>query len=125
MPALQTTLSKLNALSLPDRINDAESELFSPGRSLSDAVRALDMEVDELAPYLDLLPVGLQEALRALIFSALTREGGRQPITFAWVPSYDYELKLWDVSETPATPGGITAILGSRYPTDAHPLAAS
>jgi hypothetical protein len=122
MPALQTMLSELNKLSLPDQ-DQIDSGLFQPGKTLSDAVRALHLDSEDLAGYLDHLPIGLQEALRALILSALTRETGQQPITFAWVPSYDYNLQLWDVSNTDQTPGGITVVLGSRYPGDPHPLA--
>jgi len=124
MPALQTMLGRLNSLSLPDQIDDIPADLFSPGQELSDAVRALDPDLDDLAPYLDLLPIGIKEALRALIYSALVRET-RQPMTFAWAPSYDYEMKLWDVSNTEQTAGGITVLLGSRYPSDRHPLAPS
>ena len=38
---------------------------------------------------------------------------------------YDYGLRLWDVSNTAKTAGGITVLLGSRYPDDTHPLAQS
>jgi hypothetical protein len=125
MPALQTMLSELNKLSIqdPDSPNNVNSALFEPGQTLSHAVQELNLDSKGLAGYLDKLPEGLQEALRALILSALTRESGLQPITFAWVPSYDYSLQLWDVSNTEKTAGGITVLLSSRYPDDEHPLA--
>lgn len=122
MPALQTLLTRLNRFGDAEVLSELDPALFEPGKRLSDAARELGYEDEGLLRYLDQLPVGVHEALRALIQSALTRPA-RQPITFAWAPGYDYELTIWDVSATPETPGGITVLLRSRYPADTHPLA--
>ena len=122
MPFLQTVLTKLNALSAPDLINEIDPELFAPGTRLHEAVDVLGDVPRGYAEYLQTLPPAISEACRAVIFSALTREP-RQPITFAWAPGYDFELQLWDVSDTDQSPGGITLLLKSRYPSDPHPLA--
>jgi len=128
VPALQTALTHMNAMSHPGRIETIDPELFAPGTNLADAVGLLSQDevpeqlVGVFAEYIQTLPPAISEACRAVIFSALNRSP-RQPITFAWAPGYDYELQLWDVSDTDATPGGITLLLRSRYPNDAHPLA--
>jgi hypothetical protein len=126
MPAFQSALTAMNALSHPDIIDSINPELFGPGMVLSESVVAVglqhpQLDVDRFAAYLDLLPQGIAEACRAVIQSALVREP-RQPITFAWAPGYDWELQLWDVSDTATSRGGITLLLRSRYPSDAHPL---
>ena len=68
-------------------------------------------------------PGGISEALRATIHYAL---GTTPPtlITFAWAPSYDYEIDIWQAPDTETTKGGITVLFKSRYPDDVHPIAA-
>jgi hypothetical protein len=124
MPAMQTMLTKLNQLSSDEQLRELDPRLFAPEARLSDAVRELGIDDGGLARYLDELPIGIHEAIRAVVHSALLRES-RQPMTFAWAPGYDYELSVWDVSATKETAGGITVLLRSRYPADTHPLSAS
>ena len=124
MPAMQTMVTRLNQLSQREQLQALEPRLFEPGTRLSDAVRELGLDDLDLASYLDELPIGIHEAIRAVIHSALTRKE-RQPMTFAWAPGYDYELSVWDVSATRETRGGITVLLRSRYPGDPHPLSSS
>ncbi len=44
------------------------------------------------------------------------------PVTIAWAPGYDYKLNVWDVSSTDDTLGGLTLLVETRYPDDAHPI---
>ena len=59
---------------------------------------------------------------RAVVSSTLQRNP-RLPMTFTWMPGYDYELTISEVAGTPESPGGITVLLRTRYPADEHPLA--
>ena len=124
MPAMQTMVTRLNQLSTPEVLSTLSPSLFEEGTRLSEAAQELGLDDLGLAGYLDDLPIGIHEGIRAVIHSALTRDE-RQPMTFAWAPGYDYELSVWDISATPETPGGITVLLRSRYPGDTHPLSRS
>jgi hypothetical protein len=73
------------------------------------------------ADFLDTIPKSLQEAVRSVIHHALSQNPPVH-ITFAWAPSYDFEVSIWDSPDTRATRGGITVLIKSRYPHDAHPL---
>ena len=67
------------------------------------------------------MPASFQETLRSIIYHALSTRPATQ-ITFAWAPGYDYELTMWHAPDTKQTKGGITVLVKSRYPSDAHPL---
>jgi hypothetical protein len=43
-------------------------------------------------------------------------------ITWLWKPSYDYELTVWEAEDTAMSEGGISVLLGSRYPLEIHPV---
>jgi len=130
MPSLQSVVSRLNtAFGEPnlDKIRH-RADLFLPGKRLSGAVRTLKLVLAE-APaqrawlrYLDRLPRGIHEALRSVIYSALTTRPRPVSITFAWAPAYDFELTIWQAPDTRISRGGITVLLRSRYPDDKHPV---
>ncbi len=109
-----------------DEIDGDTAALYQPGNgvSLSEALgRTPSTNLSSaVLQYIDAWPSALQAAVQATIHDNLTR-GGRVPITFAWKPAYDYSLEIHDVLDTDKTRGGITVIVGSRYPADAHPLA--
>jgi hypothetical protein len=127
MAAFQTVTSYLNAAFSRDNIGQIASkrELFAPGRSLAQGVvvkegtrlHALWVE------YLGKLPGSFQEVMRSTIYYSLSTEPPT-PIVFAWAPGYDYELTIWHSPDTPPTKGGITILMKSRYPSDAHPAEA-
>jgi hypothetical protein len=127
MAAFQTVTSYLNAAFSRDNIGQIvpKRELFAPGRSLVQGVvikegtrlHALWVE------YLGKLPGSFQEVLRSTIYYSLSTEPPT-PIVFAWAPGYDYELTIWHSPDTPPTKGGITILMKSRYPSDAHPAEA-
>jgi hypothetical protein len=126
MSGLQTVLANLNIAFSRENIAQIASkrEAFAPGKPLAAGVviregtrlHALWVE------YLSKIPASFQEAFRAVVYHALSTEPPT-PIVFAWAPGYDYEFTMWFAPDTPPTQGGITILLKSRYPTDAHPAA--
>ncbi|SRR5260370_27620163 len=126
MPALQMMLNRLNKLFSDPGPLSARKELWAPGRRLSDVARDLRTAPPEIlsswAQFLDTIPPSLQEALRAVIYSALSSQPPVE-ITFAWMPGYDFELTLSHAPDSKTSKGGITVIVRSRYPNDRHPLA--
>ncbi len=125
MPGLQTVLGDLNYAFGKEGIKKlvAEREAFAPGRSLHvGVVVKAGMKIhDAWADYLNDIPKSIQEALRSVMYYALSTTPPTQ-ITFAWAPGYDYELTIWHAPDAPATKGGITVLIKSRYPDDKHPL---
>lgn len=122
MPMMQVALGALNerfAMRGIERMQSAEVDLTAPFQELT-----RELLGDELPPGFDefagSMPVGMQAAISAAVRSAVDRG---LPVTFAWAPGYDWELALWDVADTEQTHGGMTVLIRSRYPDDAHPLA--
>lgn len=79
---------------------------------------------DKLQAYLDALPLGIQEGIRAALFHALSSDPPR-PLTFTWAGAYDFKLEhieTFDTYNSPRTAGIIGLTLYGRYPDDAHPL---
>ena len=127
MPEYQTLLGKLNRLfSRPDVIETRERrELFAPGKRLRDAAQGLGVmpsgaSANWLA-FLDLIPESLHEAIRAIVYSALSAKDPVE-VTLSWAPGYDYELTVWQAPDTASTRGGITLLIRTRYPGDPHPI---
>ncbi|MEY2567159.1 MAG: hypothetical protein QOE35_1688 [Actinomycetota bacterium] len=114
MPMMQTQVNALNAGFHIEGLREIDPGLFDPDVSLAEAARRLDLDERGLAEWLDKLPQGIHDAVRATVRSALTRDEP-QPITFAWAPAFDYEMTVWDVSAGPKTPGGITILIKSPY----------
>jgi hypothetical protein len=78
-----------------------------------------------LQNYLNGLPIGMQETIRAAIFHSLTSVPPR-PMQFSWSGAYDYKLEInetYDTYYSPRTPGVMGIILNGRYLDDPHPLA--
>lgn len=129
MPRMQTTLIELNAAFRETNVDSlvAKGPVFAPGQSLADALAGLaaasgTVEHRAFRNYLAQLPGSISEAMRATIHHALSTAPPTL-ITFAWAPSYDYELTTWQAPDTAETKGGITILIKSRYPSDKHPLA--
>ena len=125
MPAFQTLLAEINDCFGKNQIASliARREAFAPGCALdvkhffeeqSKVVKALDKYVKQM-------PASFREMLRAIIYHALSSKPATR-VTFAWAPGYDYEVTMWDAPDTRTTKGGITVLIKSRYPGDAHPL---
>ena len=127
MPHLQTILSHLNTAFSRDNIHNvvAKRHAFEHGKKLGSGGVVVNDKMalrGDWVKYLQQIPEGLQEAVRAIIHHAL---GTTPPthITFAWAPGYDYELSVWQAPDTRTSRGGITILIKSRYPDDEHPLA--
>jgi len=128
MPRFQTLVGHLNdAFSAGKIANLANSKArFAPGQPLAEALAGL--AADPTTPlyrafrdYLLRMPGVHSETLRSAISYALNTEPPTI-ITFAWAPSYDWEVTYWEAPNTEETLGGITVLFKSRYPDDKHPL---
>jgi hypothetical protein len=128
MPAMQMMVGRLNKLfSEPEIRNLAQRrDVFAAGGRLSDVARTLRTAPEEIREqwihFLDSMPRGIEEALRSVMFYALSTSPPTE-ITFAWAPAYDFELGIWHAPDTAKTKGGITILIRTRYPDDRHPLA--
>ena len=124
MPVMQTVLNELNAKFGKDNIGAlaANRAMYAPGQTLTGALVAGGTPLQPaFKAYLAQLPGAIHETLRSVIHHALSTTPPTQ-ITFAWAPSYDYEITVWQAPDTAQTKGGITLLLKSRYPDDKHPL---
>ena len=97
-----------------------QAPLFAPGRplgpALSEALGQKEAQLSSLlATFVSAMPGALQESLRATLHYALTSVP-RSRINFAWTPSYDFELNIWESVEPAPHPSGITILVKSRYP---------
>jgi hypothetical protein len=121
---MQVALSQMNAAFGPDSVDAHDPALFAlvSGESLADVLGRANIGLDDATlDYISKWPSVLQASLHAAISANLAREG-TVPITFAWMPGYDYEMTIVDIRDTSETHGGITVLLKSRYPDDTHPL---
>ncbi|HEU5083060.1 MAG TPA: hypothetical protein VFU14_06955 [Acidimicrobiales bacterium] len=121
MPMMQVALTGLNERFGKARLHElagGDLDLSAPFGELTRTLLGdeLPRGFDE---FVDTMPAGLQHGLVGALRSALERG---LPVTFAWAPGYDWELTLWDVADTADTHGGLTVLIRSRYPGDAHPL---
>jgi hypothetical protein len=125
VPHLQTILGHLNHSFSRDNISKVaeKREAFEHGQPFaSGLVVGPEMALHpHWQTYLNLVPKSLQGAIFGVIRHALATTPPT-PITFAWAPGYDYELTIWHAPDTRTSRGGITLLLKSRYPDDAHPL---
>jgi len=76
----------------------------------------------KLQAYLDGLPLGIQESIRATIYFAL-KSNPPKPVAFMWRGGYDYRLEIDETFDAGPTVGTIGITLVGRYPDDPHPLA--
>jgi hypothetical protein len=125
MPHLQTALGHVNTAfsreNLPKLVEHRDR--FCDGKPLA-AGWVIDEKMalhKDWMKYLNDIPGGMQEAIRATIYYALSTKPATQ-ITFAWAPGYDYELSMWQAPDTKTSRGGITILIKSRYPDDKHPV---
>ena len=122
MPAYQTMLGELNKFLSPPASEELDPELFAPGRDFTEAADVLGVtRMEGVSGYIEKMPDAIIQSLRAAIYSALARSP-RMAVTVAWAPGYDFELNVWEAPGTSETPGGVTILLKSRYPSDAHPV---
>jgi hypothetical protein len=121
MPTAQVMMERLNSHFTRERVRELSAELFAPGADLARlALEGKIARTDWERGVIAAVPAGMQEMLRALIRHNLQRKRPLS-ITWAWAPGYDYELNVWECPGTAVSPGGITVLLRTRYPLDAHP----
>ena len=125
MAALQTVLNDLNTAFSKDNVHRLarRKDAFAPGQPLGAGlvVQKGTPLYEVWQAYLAEMPGGVQETLRAIIYYALSTDPPTF-VTFAWAPGYDYEVTMWHAPDTRSTKGGITVLIKSRYPDDAHPV---
>jgi hypothetical protein len=127
MPKLQTAIEYFNRAFGREKIDQlvSDRDAFAPGQALGSAVKLFFPEQSplfkDLVLYTDSLPESFQEIIRTTIYHALSTNPPTL-ITFAWAPGYDFELNIWQAPDTRETRGGITMLVKSRYPSDAHPI---
>jgi hypothetical protein len=125
MPVMQTMLHELNGKFGRDQIQATATrkDAYAPGQQI---VGALIAGGTPLAPafkdYFAQMPGAIHETLRSVIHHALSTTPPTH-VTFAWAPAYDWEITVWQAPDTKTTKGGVTLLIKSRYPDDAHPLA--
>ncbi|HUO12629.1 MAG TPA: hypothetical protein VMU37_07725 [Caulobacteraceae bacterium] len=129
MPRFQTLVGRLNEAFGAEKIANLVNNQprFAQGQNVAEALASIAADPSTalyrvFRDYLRRLPGVHSETVRAAIYYAL----GTSPptlITFAWAPSYDWEVTYWEAPNTSETPGGITVLFKSRYPDDKHPLA--
>ena len=125
MPIMQTLLGELNHVFRESRIQDLASRVedFAPGKPLHNALTTQASPLHgSVVNLLQAMPGSIHEVIRSTIYYALKTQPPTL-ISFAWAPGYDYEVTVWQAPDTAQTRGGITVLVKSRYPSDAHPLA--
>jgi hypothetical protein len=97
-----------------ESLRDPETSLSTIATTLGVAVS--DGEIAEL----DKLPRGITAALRAVLADNFDRA---QPweVQFVWEPAYDYRLTVHEAGPSAISDGGISVIVGTRYPNHALP----
>lgn len=125
MPMLQTVLSELNVHMGREKIRELakRKDMFAPGTDpdYGFLMEAHPQLITAWQALLKDMPLGIRTGLRAIIHHALSTSPPTQ-VTFAWAPNYDYEMTVWQAPDTKTTKGGITVLIKSRYPDDAHPI---
>lgn len=125
MPMFQTLLGELNCHMGRDKIRELakRKDDFAPGAE-PDFTFLMEQHPQLIAAWTELhkqIPPAIRVSLNALIHQALSTTPPTQ-VTFAWAPAYDYEMTVWQAPDTKTTKGGITVLLKTRYPDDAHPV---
>jgi len=120
MPYMQAMVDSANTALNRTNIGSFDHSMVKPGAvpsniGLSAAVSGLPgaQLSNEARAYLDSWPLGLQETVRAAVYSAATR---KLPVAFAWMPGYDFKVTVTEAPGIPGSIGGMTIILESKYP---------
>src|SRR5690242_17942634 len=125
MPALQNVLMYLNQAFNKQHIRQLAEhrEVFAPGVQLSAALQVIIDDdralLEAVGPYVDQLPGACREAIRSVLYMALSTQPPTQ-VTFAWAPGYDAEVTIWHETVTMQTKVCITILFNNRYPSDRH-----
>src|SRR5687767_14102741 len=120
MPGMQRVVSAINRFGEAHVIQEASAELveevFRQGRGVIDIAEQVlgDMTADEKT-YFAQWPTALSEAVRASMRDAALRG---QRVQVQWVPSYDFEVRIWEPRSEGSSAGGLVIQFCSPYPSD-------
>ena len=130
MPLLQRILEQANDKFGSENIAALDPAALAPREPtthmLADCAEAIGIRLtSEEREFVNRTPLAIQEAIRGVSYTAVTqsRSSGasnqplsKVPITFAWIPGYDYELLVAEARSTKSSWGGITVLLRGPYP---------
>src|SRR5512143_1955370 len=120
MPYMQAYVEKANAALNSNSIKSFNPGVLMPGAVapnmiLSAALQSIGVDITrDATTYLDSWPSGLQEMVRAAVYSAVMQQ---LPVTFAWMPGYDFKVTATVAPGIPGSIGGMTILLESKYPS--------
>ena len=118
MTHMARTIAKFNRMFDDDGIQELTPDVLPPADgNFRDAVRDFSGEDNGAGAILEHWPDPLRRALRGALESAVERN---VPVTFAWMPGYDYEMTISEWANEPGKPCGITILLRSRHADDAR-----
>ena len=121
MPALQTLIVKLNRLTTAQKLLEYKQSIAkNPAAAVSDLGPMISSS-DIGARFLKVWPRTMRAMIATLIDDNIKRAKPLS-ITWLWKPSHDYEITVWECEDTTVSDGGISVLLGSRYPLETHPV---
>jgi hypothetical protein len=110
---MQAMVERANTKFNRENIGEFNAEWLAPGVPLAQGAQQAGIAVTNAeVQYLESLPAGHQEALRASLYSAVTRG---LPVTLAWAPAFDFSVGVWEVAGTGQSMGGMTLFVRGPY----------
>ena len=131
MPLLQRLLEQANLRFGSEQITTLDPAALAPrepsNHILTDCAEALGIRLtSDEREFVNRVPIAIQEAVRGASYTAVLRSRvskdanqplSKIPITFAWMPQYDYELRITEARSTKTSWGGMTILIRGPYPT--------
>ncbi len=114
MPVIARVAQELSYRFRLGPIEDIPSAAFGPTSNLLDAIKAVGIELnaDETA-FMRAVPAAQQEAIKGALHSAVSSDP-RTPVMFAWIPGYDFEVRLFEAEERGGAKS-LTVLFASPY----------
>ena len=110
MTYYQASLAQLSNLFSPANVGGVNLDVLAPGRTLLEVADGLKLALTDVErAYIDNIPPGLQEAVRAVLRSAIDRPT-RLAVTFGGVPDRFFHVRIFETS------GGMSIILHGPVP---------
>jgi hypothetical protein len=121
MPVLQRVVVKLNQITTAEKLLEYKRAVARDPKATIDDLSGVISDSDLGARFIKVWPRTMQAIMRTLIEDNLKREKPLS-ITWLWKPSHDYEITVWEAEDTSVSDGGISVLIGSRYPLETHPV---
>jgi len=113
MPSMQAMVERSNDKFKRENIGEFNAEWLAPGVPLAQGAQSAGIaQTQTEVQYLEALPAGHQEVLRAALYSAVQRS---LPVTLAWAPAFDFSVTVWEVAGTGQSMGGMTLLIQGPY----------